>query len=107
MNPYSVDEQKWRAFSTDTQLKNIAAEFSRAAHAGAGMSKEQKEQEKGAYERAIALIDATIADPQWKNSNSVLYRLRDAAASLYAHGGDAAVSRFIGVELSRERWEEI
>ncbi|MBI3019980.1 MAG: hypothetical protein HYY60_01490 [Parcubacteria group bacterium] len=102
MKPYSVDEQKWRAFSTDMQLKNIAAEFSRAAHAGGGMNEEQKEQEKGAYERAIALIDAAIADPQWGKDGALLYRLRDAAASLYARGGDVAVSRFIGMELLRE-----
>ena len=103
MKPYSVDEQKWRAFPANVQLKNIAAEFSRAAHAGAGMSKEQKEQEKGAYERAIALIDATIADPQWEKDGAILYRLRDVAASLYVRGGGSAVSRFIGAELLREK----
>ena len=106
MKPYSVDEQKWRAFPADMQLKNIAAEFSRAAHAGAGISKEQKEQEKGAYERAIALIDAAIADPQWEKGRMFLYRLRDVAGSLYARGGDAAVSRFVGAELLHEKREE-
>lgn len=103
MKPYNVDEKKWHTFPADMQLKNIAAEFSRAAHAGMGVSNEQKEQEKGACERAIALIDASIEDPQWGKDKAILYHLRDVAASLYARGGDASVSRFVGEELLRGR----
>lgn len=101
MKAYSVDMEQWFAFSADTQLKNIAVEFRRATRAGLGTTREQKEQEIGAYERAISLIDATIADPKWDKTRGNLYRLRDVASSLYSRGGDPAVSRFLETVLLR------
>lgn len=98
MKPYSVDHKKWHRFLPETQLQNIAAELSRASSAGLYENAEKKEQEKGAYERALALIDASIADPQWKEKRR-LYELRDAIAALYAGHGDPALSRFICSEL--------
>ena len=98
MKPYKVDHSKWHNFPAAAQLQNIAAELSRAAHAGLFNIEEKRVQEISAYERALALIDASIADPQWKEKRR-LYELRDAVAALYVGHGDPALSRFICSEL--------
>lgn len=101
MKPYNVDYKKWQNFPPEIQMQNIAAELSRASSAGLYANVEKKEQAQGAYERALALIDASIADPQWKEKRR-LYELRDAIAALYVGYGDPALSRFICSELMQK-----
>lgn len=97
---YQVDEKKWRAFSREVQTANIATEFSRAARAGLHGEIAGEERREGAYERALALIDASINDPKWQDKTA-LYELRDATAALYDAPAHPAISRFIAGELVR------
>lgn len=91
---YKVNQEKWNNFSADAQLKNIVAELARATQAALHGKKENQERINGAYERAISLVDASLADPKIKDKRS-FYRLRDAVAALYVSDVDPAVSRFI------------
>lgn len=97
---YKVDEEKWRQFSLDTQLKNIAAELSRASHASLYNSESKKEQAVSAHERALALIDVSLSCAKTEDRD-FLYQLRDAVASLYAGEADPAIGRFISSQLVR------
>jgi len=89
--PYKTDQEKWNKFPPGVQLKHIAAELSRATQASL---RGNNDLEKSAYERAISLIDASIEDSQWQDK-SMLYRLRDAVAALYAEKTNPAVGNFI------------
>lgn len=95
MKPYRVDQQKWVCFSKNTQIKHIAAELSRATYADLQSKSEWR---KGAYERAISMIDASLTDPQWKDRH-FLYQLRDAIAALYIGKTHPAISNFIYSQL--------
>ena len=95
MKPYKVDQKKWNEFSSAVQLQHIATELSRATQASLHNDKEWRE---GAYERAIALVDATIDNPNQKNKE-FFYQLRDALAALYVGKADPAISRFIYTEI--------
>jgi len=95
MKLYKVDQKKWQEFSKDAQLKNIAAEISRATHASL---RGEEELVNGAYERAISMIDASLEDPRWADK-SLFYELRDAIAALYARKVDPAISNFIYSQL--------
>lgn len=97
---YRVDIQKWHTFPPKIQLANIAAEFTRASQATLTERESGEELRAGAYERALALIDASLLDPKWKDKQP-LYELRDAAAALYSGAEIAAVSRFIASALLR------
>jgi len=92
---YKVDTQKWHAFSTDMQFKNIAAELERATKAALS---NDKELENAAFERAIILLDASITDPKWKNKTK-LYQLRDAIAALYTNNVHPAISNLISKQI--------
>ena len=81
-------------------MTNIAAEFVRATRAGLYEDAQGEDREKGAYERALALIGASISDPKWQDK-TLLYELRDATAALYDKSAHPAVSRFIAGELTR------
>ncbi|PIP73680.1 MAG: hypothetical protein COW88_01190 [Candidatus Lloydbacteria bacterium CG22_combo_CG10-13_8_21_14_all_47_15] len=100
---YKVDQEKWRMFSKEIQLKNIAAELSRAAQSGLRDASDVSGWGAGAYERAISLIDASIADTKWEEKR-FLYQLRDAVASLYVSMAHPAVSNFLSRELSEKRF---
>jgi len=89
---YKVDEKKWKNFSADTQLKNIAVELSRATNSV--LHQKDESFAKSSLERAISLIDASISDPKW-NDKSFLYQLRDAVASLYSQKYDPSLTNFI------------
>jgi len=97
---YNVDQKKWNQYAPEVQLKNIAAELSRASHASMHPNTSGVGWAQNAYERAIGLIDASIADTKWKDKH-MLYELRDAVASLYAGQDNPAVSRLISSYLAR------
>lgn len=96
MKPYTVDQKKWEQFPWQAQMQNIAAELARVTSA------QLHGQDAGwisqGFERALAMIDASIDDPQWKQKR-FLFQLRDAVASLYAQPTDPAISRFIMNQL--------
>lgn len=77
------------------QMRHIATELTRATSAGA---RKQADLEQEALERALVLVDASLADPKWTDKK-VLYRLRDALAALYGKHADPALSRYIAEAL--------
>jgi len=91
MKPYNVDLDKWKQFPKETQLMHIKTELSRATSAGL---RGDVLLEKGAYYRAIALLDATIKNSTEKEA-SRLRQYRDAVASLLGQGEYAAISRVL------------
>ena len=95
---YKVDQEKWNRFSPQLQLQHIAVELARAAQAGLREGNEEKRWTEEAYERALSLVDACLAEPQLKD-RMLLYQLRDALAALYAGDRNPAVSRFISSYL--------
>lgn len=97
---YKTDQKKWENFSRNVQLKNIAAEIARATQS-ALYKKEDSDWFKGAYERAISMIDASLSDVKWQDKN-FLYELRDAIASLYVGETDPSLSRFLCSQTMKE-----
>lgn len=97
---YKVDQKKWEKFSKSEQLRNIAAEMTRATQT-ALHKKENIDWINGAYERAISMIDSSINDSKWKNKN-YLYKLRNAIASLYAGEIGPSLSDFICFQTMKE-----
>ncbi|MDP3989318.1 MAG: hypothetical protein Q8P93_03735 [bacterium] len=97
MKPYSVDINKWAQFSPEVQLGHIKAELSRATRAGL---RGDSELERGAYYRAIALLDATIALREEEEATR-LRMYRDALAALLGGGEYAAVSRVLFDSIAR------
>ena len=95
MKPYQVDEKKWRAFSRQQQLQNIAAELTRATSAALHNKEEWREE---ACSRALSLIDCSIADPKWEDKN-FLFQLRDAVAASWTGHSDPAIFRFITTQV--------
>ena len=79
MKPYQIDQEKWQKFTSKAQLGNIAAELARVTDAK--LHDQNQEWISQALERALAMIEASIKDPQWKNNN-ILFQLRDAIARL-------------------------
>lgn len=70
----------WEKFTKSEQLAAIGAEVVRAS------IWEEKDKSKfmGALERALALIDASIDDPQWKGELYTPLYLRDEVGKYYA-----------------------
>lgn len=97
---YKVDQKKWENFSKSIQLKNIAVEMARATKA-ALFKKEDTDWLRGAYERAMAMTDASLNDPKW-TSKSYLYELRNAIASLYVENINPSLSQFIYSQTMKE-----
>lgn len=58
----------WQNLSLFEQMGNIGSEISRASRA---------EDKKMAVERALELLDLTLADPRWKNRNKEIARTRE------------------------------
>ncbi len=97
---YKPNQQAWEAFPKDVQLGNISAEMVRATKAAQREDRQVRDPKvTGAYERALALIDATIMDPKWSDDRKKLYTLRDAIASLYVGNAGPALSNYICTQL--------
>jgi len=74
-----MDLARWENFSKRQQLLTIGAEFMRAK------TWQKKDQEKflSALERAMELIDLTIADKRWQGNFLVPLKLREEVAKFY------------------------
>ena len=82
-------------FARDAQLKNIASEFAHAPSAGLrAVDHGHVLWQEQAYERALALIDASLDDPKWQDQ-TLLYELRDAVAALFAEHSNPALCRLV------------
>ena len=90
-------------FSPQMQQRHIAAELSRATAAGL---RNNKVLEQESLWRALTLVDASIADPQWED-RAFLLRLREAIAALYAAPVNPALARFIMEDLLTHAQEKV
>lgn len=74
-----MELNRWQSFAKKQQFLTISAEFARAKNW------QYKDQEKFllALERALELIDLTLADLKWRNSSYVLLRLQEEVAKFY------------------------
>jgi hypothetical protein len=71
---------RWRRFSLVEQMANIGSEVSRVIH---WKEKGNKVNQEKAIERALELIDLTIADKRWKSRLLELLRLREVFCDLF------------------------
>ncbi len=75
-----MTQERWQRLSPYEQLRNIAAEIERAR-----VSEEQDAALfRASLERALELIDCSLADPRWRYDSLKLLVLRAEAAKLYA-----------------------
>jgi hypothetical protein len=72
--------ERWQKFSKETQILNIAAEFSRAKN---WLIKKDENEVLNCLDRSFELIDLTVNDSKWKKSLKELLRFRDVLAGFY------------------------
>jgi len=72
--------EKWKKFPKETQILNIAAEFSRAKH---WLEEKDNKEVLNCLNRSFELIDLTINDSKWKKSLKELLRFREVLAEFY------------------------
>ena len=72
--------ERWQKFPKETQILNIAAEFSRAKN---WLIKKDEEKVLNCLDRSFELIDLTVNDFKWKKSLKELLRFRDVLAGFY------------------------
>lgn len=75
-----MEISRWVGFSKSEQLLFIASEFDRARI----WQREDKEKFLLALERALELIDLSLADSKWRKDVIQLFTLRDEVAKFYA-----------------------
>lgn len=71
---------KWRTYSLAEQLGNIGSEVGRAIH---WQKKNNKELRNKAVDRALDLLNQTIADPRWHGRRKELIRAKNIAADFF------------------------
>ena len=69
----SLAQGRWKSFSLVEQLANVGSEVERAI----AWRDKNREYSKKAFERALELLDLTIADPKNKNGLKEIIRLRE------------------------------
>jgi hypothetical protein len=74
-----MNAELWRKFNKNEQYAAIGAEIVRASI----WENKDKGRFFGALERALALLDAAIDDPQWKNELLVPLYLREEVGKYY------------------------
>jgi len=72
---------RWQKFSFLEQMANIGSEAGRAIN---WKNKGREEYSRLAFERALELLDLTIADPKNKQRLRELLRLREVLADFFA-----------------------
>lgn len=76
----NLDSAKWKKFSKENQLLNIASEFSRAKN---WLAKNDENEFLNCLNRCFELIDLTINDYRWSKSLKELLRFREVLAEFY------------------------
>ncbi len=84
-----MTEERWRIIPKREQLLAIGAEFERARV----WERKGEVQFKGALERALTLIDLTIADSKWKAERLQLFVLRDLVAGHYVGTAQGSIRK--------------
>ena len=72
--------ERWKKFPKETQILNIAAEFSRAKN---WLIKKDEHKVLNCLDKSFELIDLTINDSKWKKSLKELLRFREVLAEFY------------------------
>ena len=76
-----ISRQKWQQFSLGQQLGHVASEISRARH----WQEEGNDTSRNlALERALELLDLTIADDRFRNRLKEILRLREVICDWYS-----------------------
>lgn len=78
---HKVILKRWQGFSLAEQLGNIGSEISRARHWEESLDYINREK---ALERALELLDLTVADKRWQSRLRELTRLREIIDDLIA-----------------------
>lgn len=79
-----MEIERWQGLSLAEQLGNIASELSRAKH---WEDQEDVDERFRSFERALRLIDLTLADRRWIGRRRELVILRHVADDLFAKTG--------------------
>lgn len=69
-----MDSKRWKKIALSQQLGHVASELSRARHWD---EKNDKPNRDCALERALGLLDLTIADKRWRLRLKEILRLRE------------------------------
>jgi hypothetical protein len=75
---------RWSRFSLAEQLANVGSEVGR-------MRRWRDRDERltvGAFERALELLDLTLADPRWRDRLREIARARELLCDAFAGGGE-------------------
>lgn len=76
-----MTQERWQKLSPHDQLRNIAAEIERARVSDEGGDADLF---RSALERALELVDLSLADPRWRHDALKLFVLRNEVARRYA-----------------------
>ncbi|MBI1934462.1 hypothetical protein HYS30_02230 [Candidatus Peregrinibacteria bacterium] len=71
---------RWRTFSLAMQLANVGSEVGRACSASAAGEEKKKER---CLDRALELLDLTIADPKHRKRLKEICRLREVICDYF------------------------
>lgn len=87
--PVEIIKEKWQKMSLSEQMGNIGSEVARFLHF---KNKQDKENEKISFERALELIDLTINDSRWKFRLKEILCLRAIIADIFVEADNFDVS---------------
>ena len=82
-------KEKWQKMSLAEQMGNIGSEVSRFLHFG---NNKDKENEEKSFERALELLDLTIADARWRFRIREILILRVIIADIFVRGNNFDIS---------------
>lgn len=93
MQHTSLAAGRWFSLSLAEQLGNVGSEVSRAAKAA-----DDQQRRASAVERALELLDLTLADPRWIRQRRLreIARARELVVDAYV-GGTAYGTTFAGL----------
>lgn len=80
----SLAAGRWRTMPLSEQLGNVGSEVGRAA----GLAARDAAASWRAFERALELLDLTIADPRWRARLKELTRARELLCDAMFGGGE-------------------
>ena len=87
---------RWQRLSLAEQLANVGAEVGRMRRRRA------PEERVAAFERALELLDLTLADPRWRGRLKEIARAREVLCDA-ADGGDRKSTRLNSSHIQKSR----
>jgi len=85
----NLGQGKWRELSLIEQMANIGSEVERAIN---WKNKNNKEYSRIAFERALELIDLTLADEKNRGRLNEISRVREILADYFVGGNNYSLS---------------